>query len=128
MRITTNFQKYEFDCKDGSKMPKEVFSNVLVLAEQLQVLRDYIDRPITLNSAYRSVKHNNSIPGASKKSQHLLGKAADIRVNNIKPEQLAIIVERLIDSGEMMQGGIGIYNTFLHYDIRGQKARWDYRK
>jgi hypothetical protein len=23
---------------------------------------------------------------------------------------------------------LGLYDTFVHYDIRGTKARWDYRK
>ena len=30
--------------------------------------------------------------------------------------------------GFMLQGGLGVYNTFVHYDIRKTKARWDYRK
>jgi len=28
----------------------------------------------------------------------------------------------------MKEGGLGLYNTFVHYDIRGTKARWDYTK
>ena len=25
----------------------------------------------------------------------------------------------------MKEGGVGLYNGFVHYDIRGTKARWD---
>jgi len=37
-------------------------------------------------------------------------------------------IEDAISNGEMLQGGLGLYDTFVHYDIRGTKARWDYRK
>ncbi len=109
-------------------MPKEVFYNIVKLAIQLQVLRDYLGKPIKINSGYRSPKHNKAIGGV-KNSQHVLGKASDIKVKGIKPEELALIIERLISDGEMLQGGIGIYNTFVHYDIgyNGKKRRWDYR-
>lgn len=129
MKITKNFYKSEFDSKDGAEMPKEVFYNIVKLAIQLQVLRDYLGKPIKINSGYRSPSHNKAIGGV-KNSQHVLGKAADIKVKGIKPEQLALIIERLISDGEMLQGGIGIYNTFLHYDFgfKGKRRRWDYRK
>lgn len=127
MRLTTNFFKSEFDSKDGAEMPTEVLHNIQKLANQLQVLRSYINKSISINSGYRSPSHNKAIGGVSN-SQHVLGKASDIKVNGIKPEQLAIIIERLIDNGDMLQGGIGIYDTFVHYDFRRARARWDYRK
>lgn len=127
MRLSKNFWKSEFDSKDGAEMPKEVLFNIQKLANQLQVLRDYLGKSIKVNSGYRSPSHNKSIGGV-KNSQHVLGKAADIVVKGIKPQELALIIERLIDNGEMLQGGIGIYNSFVHYDIRKKKARWDYRK
>ena len=84
MKITKNFYKSEFDSKDGAEMPKEVFYNVVKLAIQLQVLRDYLGEPIKINSGYRSPKHNKAIGGV-KNSQHVLGKASDIKVKGIKP-------------------------------------------
>jgi uncharacterized protein YcbK (DUF882 family) len=126
MRLTTNFWKSEFDSKDGSVMPNDVLYNVQKLANQLQTLRDYLNKPIKINSGYRSPKHNKAV-GGSKNSQHVLGKASDIVVKGMKPEEVALIIERLISEGNMLQGGIGIYNTFVHYDIRRTKARWDFR-
>jgi len=126
-RLTKNFNQSEFDCSDGSKMPIDVYNNVVELAENLQVLRDYVDRPIKVNSGYRSPDYNALVGGATK-SQHLLGKAADIVIGNLKPEEVADIIMELINLGKMEQGGIGIYNSFTHYDIRGTAARWDYRK
>ena len=77
MRLTKNFSLSEFDCNDGTEMPSELLTNVLELAENLQVLRDFVGVPIKINSAYRSLSHNSKI-GGSKSSQHLFAKAADI--------------------------------------------------
>ena len=125
--MTKNFKLKEFECKDGSKMPLEVYENVIKLANQLQFLREYTGRPITINSAYRSPEHNAKV-GGSKTSQHLLGKAADITIQSLKPAEVFMIIEELIDMGHMLQGGLGLYDTFVHYDIRRTKARWDYTK
>ena len=124
-KLTENFSLEEFQCKDGSYIPNEYLPNVIQLAKNLQVLRDYINKPITINSGYRSPNYNASakVKGA-KNSQHLLAKAADLRVEGMTPKELAKVIESLIKDGKMQQGGIGIYSTFVHYDIRGTKARW----
>jgi hypothetical protein len=48
-----------------------------------------------------------------------------MKVKGMTPKQVLLVIERLIKEGKMMQGGIGVYNTFTHYDIRGTKARWN---
>lgn len=126
MQLTINFSKKEFDSKDGAEMPSDVLPNVRELAQNLQKLRDYLGKSITINSGYRSPKHNLSV-GGSPSSQHLLGKAADIVVQGMLPIEIAQIIENLIKKGVLKEGGIGIYDTFVHYDIRGKKARWDFR-
>ncbi len=126
MQLTINFSKKEFDSKDGAEMPSDVLPNVRELAQNLQKLRDYLGKSITINSGYRSPKHNLSV-GGSPSSQHLLGKAADIVVQGMSPIEIAQIIENLIKKGVLKEGGIGIYDTFVHYDIRGKKARWDFR-
>jgi uncharacterized protein YcbK (DUF882 family) len=123
MRITENFSLSEFDCKDGSELPIALLPNVLDLADNLQVLRDYLGVPISINSAYRSLEHNRKIKGSTK-SQHLLAKAADIVVESKSPDEVANIIKYLISEGKMIQGGLKAYDTFTHYDIRGYKARW----
>lgn len=127
MQITKNFNKREFNSRDGKRMPPEVFENIKILAVQLQTLRDFIDSPLHINSAYRSPEHNKRIGGV-RNSQHVLGKAADIASRDYTPSQIYKAIESLIQSGQMLEGGLGIYNGFVHYDIRGTKARWDYRK
>ena len=123
MKLTTNFSKNEFNSKDGSKMPNEVFYNIQKLANQLQVLRDYLGKPIKINSGYRSPEHNASIGGVSN-SQHVLGKAADITVQGVSPSVIYETIEMLISNGDMLQGGLGLYRNFVHYDIRGTRTRW----
>ena len=123
MKLTQNFKKSEFDSKDGTEMPNEVFYNVQKLANNLQILREHLNRPIRITSGYRSPAHNKSVGGA-KNSQHLLGKAADIQVQGMTPIEVKDAIENIIYCGDMLQGGIGLYNTFVHYDIRGTRARW----
>ena len=131
--MTKNFSLKEFDCKgnckeckDGCDMPSDVYMNIIKLVKQLQFLRDYTGRAITINSGYRSPEHNAKV-GGSQTSQHLLGKAADITIEGLKPTEVYIIIENLIDMGEMLQGGLGLYEEkgFVHYDIRKTKARWN---
>lgn len=123
--MTKNFKLKEFNCKCGCDMPLEVYENIIKLANQLQFLRDYTGRPITINSAYRCPEHNAKV-GGSKTSQHLLGKAADITIQSLKSAEVFMIIEDLIDMGHMLQGGLGLYveKGFTHYDIRKTKARW----
>lgn len=125
MKLTKNFSKVEFDSKDGAEMPEDVFENVKELAKNLQVIRDNINEAIHINSGYRSPEHNKKVGGAPK-SQHLLGKAADLKTYGIAPQVLYKIILNLIEDGKISQGGVGLYNSFVHYDIRGVEARWSF--
>lgn len=122
-QLTKNFHRKEFDCKNGDMVPEEYKNNLIELATNLQVLRDYVGKPIVINSGYRSPKYNKSVGGASN-SQHLLAKASDIRVNGINPKELHSIILKLIKEGKMKNGGVGLYNSFVHYDVRNDQARW----
>ena len=50
VKLTENFSLHEFRCRDGSDVPEEDMDNVRELAENLQVLRDKIGKPITVIS------------------------------------------------------------------------------
>jgi uncharacterized protein YcbK (DUF882 family) len=136
MKLTKNFQLIEFieskfyneehqakvwqsfnDNKD------ELLPSIQKLANQLQVLRDAIDRPVHVNIGYRPLWWELQ-QGRSGRSQHVKGKAADIRVKGLEPYLLASVIENLIVRGEMLQGGVGVYNSWVHYDIRKTRARW----
>ena len=123
MKLEENFSLSEFKCKDGTQVPEELMDNVKLLAKNLQVLRDEIDRPIRIISGYRSPKYNRRIGGA-KRSQHMTAKAADLKVSGMEPLELWKVITRLINEGKLHPGGVGLYTTFVHYDVRGRNARW----
>lgn len=126
MKLTENFKKKEFECKDGSEMPTDVQLNIAELAVQLEIIRSHFNAPIKITSAYRSLEYNRSI-GSKDTSQHVLGRAADIQVKGYTPDEVADAIEFLISSGMIKEGGVGRYNTFTHYDTRGERARWNYK-
>ena len=114
-KLSANFVVSEFKCNDGSD--KILIDTELV--DILQKIRTHFGQPVTINSAYRSSAYNKKIGGASN-SQHTKGTAADIVVKNTKPELVAQYVEFLMSK----KGGIGLYSTFVHVDVRSNKARW----
>lgn len=127
MRLTKNFTQREFRSRDGAKMPLDVLENIKELSCNLQVLRDFLGESIKVNSGYRSEAHNEAVGGV-KTSKHTKGLAADIRVKDLDTDDLYLIIEALIKQGDMQEGGLGVYDTFVHYDIRGTRARWNYKK
>lgn len=118
-QISPHFKVREFACEDGSD---PVFVS-LELVGILEKIRSHFGQPVTITSGYRTVSHNATIPDSSKKSQHLFGLAADIKVNGYSPATVAAYAETLLPN----TGGIGIYSTFVHVDVRPNKSRWDYR-
>tara|TARA_R110000782_G_scaffold144753_1_gene237591 strand:+ start:130 stop:507 length:378 start_codon:yes stop_codon:yes gene_type:complete len=123
MRLTNNFSLNEFNSKDGAEMPSEVLKNVIELASDLQKIRDVAGCAIHINSAYRSPAHNERIGGVSN-SQHLYGKASDLTSRNHSPKELYELIEAMILCGDISEGGLGLYKSFVHFDRRGKKARW----
>ncbi|EDV3146998.1 DUF882 domain-containing protein, partial [Salmonella enterica subsp. enterica] len=47
------------------------------------------------------------------------GTAADIHIEGVTPQQIADYAETILPAG-----GIGIYPTFTHIDVRKNRARW----
>lgn len=133
MKLTKNFSLHEFKCRDGTVVPEEYMENVQELAENLQVLREHIGKPIIVISGYRSPAYNRKIDGA-RRSQHLVAKAGDLIVNGMTPDEVKEAIVHLIKEGKMKKGGVGLYTHFTHYDVRGFNRRWygkgikDYQK
>ena len=59
MKLEENFSLHEFRCKDGTDVPEDLIENVKKLAKNLQILRNHIQRPITIMSGYRTPDYNN---------------------------------------------------------------------
>ena len=125
MKLTENFSIEELN-KHKFDMPDEVLDNLKMLAVQLEIIRAHFNAPVMINSGYRNLDYNRNI-GSKDTSQHVKGTAADIVVSGVSPDDVADAIEFLINTGMLKEGGVGRYNTFTHYDIRGSRARWNYK-
>ncbi len=120
--LSPHFHVREFRCKDGTDtvMVDEALTVVL------QCIREHFGKAVTITSGYRTAAHNAAVGGA-KSSQHLLGRAADIRVQGVSVEDVAAYAESLMPDW----GGVGRYPVkagrttgWVHVDTRADKARW----
>lgn len=113
--LSKNFKVKEFACKDGSD-PVFVAPE---LVEVLQKVRDHFKKAVTINSAYRTPTHNKKVGGVAQ-SQHCYGTAADIKIAGVAPKTIYDYVNSLMPN----KGGIGLYSTFVHVDVREKKSRF----
>ena len=116
-KLSSSFTVREFRCRDGTD-PVFVDSELIHI---LQAVRDHFGRAVTVSSAYRTPPHNAAVGGKAD-SQHLYGRAADIRISGVGVDELADYIETLLPG----TGGIGRYHQkgFVHVDVRACKARW----
>ena len=121
-RLAPDFKVRELRCRDGSDtvMVDETLTVVL------QCIREHFGKAVTITSGYRTAAHNAAVGGA-KFSQHLYGRAADIRVQDVSVEDVAAYAESLMPD----RGGVGRYPAkagratgWVHVDTRADKARW----
>ena len=114
-KLSANFRVREFACTDGSD-PIFIDSDLVNL---LQKIRTHFGASVTITSAYRTPGRNKAV-GGEIYSQHLYGKAADIKVKGVTPKKVAEYAEKLLPE----KGDIGTYSTFTHVDVRSAKSRW----
>lgn len=114
-QVSTHFHRGEFACRDGCGFDT-------IDAQTLQVLeavRQHFGKPVIVNSACRCPDHNRAIGGAAN-SQHLYGRACDIRIKGIDPDD----VHDWTDANFPFVS-LGRYATFTHVDTRSDgPARW----
>ena len=111
--------------------PTERFYDHMV---KVQSLRYWWQAPIKVNSGFRSAKHNEAIGGAAQ-SQHMIF-ATDLAPNlrgvrvahTPPPDRQREAIELLAAEADRIGfDGIGLYDTFVHLDLRGSSARLDNR-
>ncbi len=113
--ISEHFDRAEFACKCGCG-----YNTVDVeLVEVLEKVRCSFDAPVTITSGCRCEAHNKAV-GGRPGSQHRLGRAADIVVSVVSPEE----VQKFLKSQYPDSLGIGSYAAFTHVDTRSTKARF----
>jgi len=73
-----------------------------------------------VTSAARCPAHNKNV-GSTPQSQHILGRAMDIRIVGVSPQELYDYLFKTYP----VKYGIGLYPTFVHIDTRSTgAARW----
>lgn len=103
--------------------PASKWPNVIPLVRALQRFREEIGAPVKLSSVYRSPAYNKKLSGSATNSQHIEFKAADIVAGQGTPREWQELAAHLRSQG-VFTGGIGLYKTFIHIDVRGTPANW----
>ena len=104
----------------GQHRTPRAFEIVLVI---IQIAKPGYSDAFEVISAYRSPETNNMLSkkssGVAKKSQHLLGKAIDVRLRGTESATLRDIAL------DLKLGGVGYYerSDFVHVDT-GRVRRW----
>ena len=88
-------------------------SNLVRLAEFLEIVRSILGKPIIVNSAYRSKAVNDAV-GSKATSQHRTGCAADIRVSGMTPNE---VVKAIIASDLAYDQVIREHDRWTHVSI-----------
>lgn len=78
MNLTNNFTLAEFNFRN-LPLDDTLLHNVQMLADNAQVIREFIAKPLIITSWYRPITTNSKASG-SKTSQHLYGEAMDFIV------------------------------------------------
>lgn len=142
-QVTANFKTNEFYSKSFNAPKLHYLNDNLPLLAQ--IVRDFFNVPVTINSSFRTPEHNLAIGGATN-SQHTKGNAIDITfahkdklklIENFNAEvrKGGSLLKKLRSNGLT---GLGLYNSFIHLDCRpdggkhrdefGSYAFWDYAK
>lgn len=112
-KLQTHFKGAEMACKDGAKE----YMYAPELMRILESIREHFNKPVIINSGYRTPEWNAKVGGA-KNSYHMKGMAADIVVKGVNPKQVAEYASVI-----MQNGGVIGYKNFTHIDVRSKKYR-----
>ena len=118
------FKDKEFACRCCGELHPFARENIEALVRNvLDPVREKLGKPIQVNSGYRCKSHNEAVGGV-KGSQHLVGEAADLRIDG-SPEELANAIK---ENGKFDQ--MIIYPGFVHVSWKrnGQNRKQVLRK
>lgn len=114
-QLSAHFKVREFACGDGSDAVLVAPRLVMVL----ETIRSHFCAPVVIHSGYRTPQHNAKVNGAAH-SQHCYGMAADVTVRGHTPAEVAAFARSIMPDW----GGVGVYDSFCHIDVREAKADW----
>lgn len=94
-------------------------ANLMRTAALLEQVRTLLNKPITVNSAFRSKAVNDAV-GSKDTSQHRIGCAADIRVSGMTPKQ---VVQACIDANVPYDQIIEEFGSWTHISVPDSPKR-----
>lgn len=114
-QLSAHLKVREFACRSGADAVLIAPRLVMVL----ETIRTHFGAAVTINSGYRTPEYNAKVGGVAR-SQHCYGTAADIVVKGQTPEAVAAFARTLMPDW----GGVGVYKSFTHIDVREARADW----
>ena len=113
-----HFKPQEFASPDRPDSWTLINPKLVIIVD---ALREIVDRPFHINSAFRTATHNARV-GGEPRSQHMFGRAVDISTSGWGHDDRMKLV---IYARKLGIKGIGIYPSFIHLDVRvGPSAAW----
>lgn len=110
--LSPHFAEKEFRCKCGKC---ESVRPAQSLLDGLEALRAFVDnRPIIITSGHRCAAHNAAVGGATD-SKHITGRAADIVITGVNPQEITTLVKFLIPSLKALP-----YRNYTHIQLRNE--------
>ena len=136
--LSLHFSRHEFalpeakaarhGCEPAAYPAEWVEARLKPLCAALEVIRaEFGGKPVRIVSAYRPLEYNRKI-GSEDTSQHVQGRAADFQIAGVEPKAIWDRMLALRHIGRLEIGGAGVYDEFVHVDVRGGSLHtWDER-
>ena len=126
MKLTQNFSLAEMTVSDiavrkgldNTPNATEII-NLMRTAQLLEQVRTLLNKPIIVNSAFRSKPVNDAV-GSKDTSQHRIGCAADIRVPGMTPKE---VVQACIDANVPFDQIIEEFDSWTHISVPDMPSR-----
>ncbi len=124
-KVSKYFTVREVVNADRRRIPQsdEIKDNILIMAEELDQVREGWGSAILVTSWYRPPAINRAVGGA-RNSQHLSGRAVDVRPAQGNIYQFQDWLDTQAWSDKAL--GYGAPRGFVHLDLRPGRIRWVY--
>ena len=116
VKVSDHFWMSELECRCDC----ESYIGNDELLRLLEEVRAHFGKPVKVTSSTRCESHNAAV-GGRVGSRHTKGEAADIQIAGVAPSD----IYRYFDREYPNALGLGLYNTFVHVDVRLDKGRWN---
>ena len=138
MKLTEHFSLEEmlrsdlaikYGIKNEPETPEEaeeVKKNLVAICTKiLEPLREYMQQPIYINSAYRCKKLNKILHSSSPTSQHLTGSAVDIRISSVEQMNKMVGFIKTIEFDQLIieQNSCGSQWLHVSYNRTGKNRK-----